>query len=392
VKDQYKNKILIVDDSMDNLDLIEDMLNDEGYEDIICVMSAREAYEKLKSSDIDLIILDIMMPGINGIEACRCIKANESYKDIPIIIATAKVDLETLKEGFDAGANDYIRKPIVNDIELLSRVKNALKLKASMDKYKELAENLDEKVRQELEKNRFKEQLLMHQSKMASMGEMIGNIAHQWRQPLSALSLSVQKVKMLHEKDKLDAQILKQATEKSLMLIERMSGTIDDFMGFFRQNKVRTPFDVQSAIEETLTLLDASLQHNCIEYDFIKSDGKIVVEGHKGEFSQVILNILSNAKDILKERKIKNPKIEIEVSLDEENVTIEIKDNGGGVPVEIIDRIFEPYFTTKEEGKGTGIGLYMSKVIIEKNMGGGVGVRNEENGALFWIKLPYKAL
>ncbi|WP_456323102.1 response regulator [Hydrogenimonas sp.] len=392
MKDQYKNKILIVDDSMDNLDLIEDMLNDEGYEDIICVMSAREAYEKLKSSDIDLIILDIMMPGINGIEACRCIKANESYKDIPIIIATAKVDLETLKEGFDAGANDYIRKPIVNDIELLSRVKNALKLKASMDKYKELAENLDEKVRQELEKNRFKEQLLMHQSKMASMGEMIGNIAHQWRQPLSALSLSVQKVKMLHEKDKLDTQILKQATEKSLMLIERMSGTIDDFMGFFRQNKARTPFDVQSATEETLTLLDASLQHNCIEYDFIESDGKIVVEGHKGEFSQVILNILSNAKDILKERKIKNPKIEIEVSLDEENVTIEIKDNGGGVPVEIIDRIFEPYFTTKEEGKGTGIGLYMSKVIIEKNMGGGVGVRNEENGALFWIKLPYKAL
>ena len=387
MKDLYTSKILVVDDSQDNLDLINDMLDDEGYENITCVLSAKEAYKKIESDNIDLIILDIMMPEVNGIETCKYLKANELYQDIPIIIATAQVDLETLKEGFEAGANDYIRKPIVNDIELISRVKNALNLKVNMEGYKELSKNLDKKVQEEIEKNRYKEQLLMQQSKMASMGEMIGNIAHQWRQPLNALSISIQKVKMLHDKDKLDAQMIEKSTNKSLMLIEKMSETIDDFMGFFRQDKIKAPFDVQKVIEETLTLLDASLKHNLIDYDIIKSDGDTTIEGQKGEFSQVILNIISNAKDILKEREIKNSKIEIKVSADKENVIVEIKDNGGGVPLEIIDRIFEPYFTTKEQGKGTGIGLYMSKTIIEKNMGGKLSVRNDDEGAVFKIEL-----
>jgi len=387
MKDLFKRKILVVDDSQDNLDLIDDMLDDEGYENIACVLSAKEAYKKLESDDIDLVILDIMMPEIDGIEACKHLKSNDKYKDIPIIIATAKADLETLQEGFEAGANDYIRKPIVNDIELISRVKNALSLKITMDKYKKLNRTLDKKVQQEVEKNRYKEQLLMQQSKMASMGEMIGNIAHQWRQPLNALAIIVQKVKILHDKDKLDTQKLEQSTQKSLMLIEKMSSTIDDFMGFFRQAKAKAPFDTQKVIEETLTLLSASLQHNSIDYDFIKTDSDTTVEGYKGEFSQVILNIISNAKDVFKERDIKNSKIKIEVSADKKSVIIEIKDNAGGIHIEVIDRIFEPYFTTKEEGKGTGIGLYMSKVIIEKNMHGKLSVTNDNDGAVFKIEL-----
>ncbi len=387
MKDLYKSKILIVDDSQDNLDLIDDMLDDEGYENITCVLSAKEAYEKLESDDIDLIVLDIMMPEVDGIEACKYIKSNNKYKDIPIIIATAKADLQTLKEGFDAGANDYIRKPIVNDIELISRVKNALNLKVNIDKYKELSKNLDKRVQQEIEKNRYKEQLLMQQSKMASMGEMIGNIAHQWRQPLNALALSIQKVKILHSKDKLDVQNLEQATQKSLMLIEKMSNTIDDFMGFFRQDKIKTPFDVQKVVEETLTLLDASLKHNFIEFNIINNNINSTVKGYKGEFSQVILNLISNAKGALLERKIKDSRIDVEISAEENSVVVEVKDNAGGVPIEIMDRIFEPYFTTKEEGKGTGIGLYMSKIIIENNMDGKLGVKNDKDGAVFKIEL-----
>ena len=227
----------------------------------------------------------------------------------------------------------------------------------------------------------------MQQSKMASMGEMIGNIAHQWRQPLNALALSIQKVKILHDKDKLDAQNLEQATQKSLMLIEKMTTTIDDFMGFFRQDKIKSPFDVQKVTEETLTLLDASLKYNFIEFNINNNNINSTVKGYKGEFSQVILNLISNAKGALLERKIKDSRIDVEISAEENSVIIEVKDNAGGVPIEIIDRIFEPYFTTKEEGKGTGIGLYMSKIIIEKNMDGKLSVENDKDGAVFKIEL-----
>ena len=124
--DIYRKKILIVDDFKDNLELIKNMLEDNGYKNIICVLSAKEAYKELAKNNIGLIILDIMMPEINGIEACRHIKTNALYKDIPIIIVTAKADLQTLKSSFEAGANDYIRKPILDEIELIARVTNAI--------------------------------------------------------------------------------------------------------------------------------------------------------------------------------------------------------------------------------------------------------------------------
>lgn len=138
MNDLHISKILVVDDNDDNLELIEDFLDDDGYENIICVLGAKEAYDVLDNNNIDLIILDIMMPEIDGLEACEYIKTNPEYKDIPIIIATAKADLDTLKAGFDAGANDYVRKPITNDVELLARVRNALTLKCQLDYIKNI--------------------------------------------------------------------------------------------------------------------------------------------------------------------------------------------------------------------------------------------------------------
>ncbi len=387
MEDFYKKHILVVDDHQDNLDLIDDMLDDEGYTNIICVLSAKEAYEKLEILDIDLIILDIMMPDIDGIEACKYIKKHEEYKDVSIIFATAKADLETLQEGFDAGANDYIRKPIVNDIELLSRVKNALNLKFNIDRYKELNNSLNKRVQEEIEKNREKEQLLMEQSKLASMGEMIGNIAHQWRQPLNALGLTIQKIKVLEKNDDLSSDQIAKITEKSTRLIDKMSTTIDDFMGFFRQNKEKIEFDINDVINETVTLVDASFKNHYIELNINTSNDMMRIYGYRGEFSQVILNLLSNAKDVLIERKIEAPKINIGILKEKDKIIIKVCDNGGGVPTDIINRIFEPYFTTKEQGKGTGIGLYMSKIIIEENLDGMLSVENYEDGACFIIEL-----
>lgn len=387
MKNIYETTILVVDDNEDNLELVEDMLDDEGYENIICLTSALEAYEELEKTSIDLILLDIMMPQINGIEACKKIKSDKKQQDIPIIIITAKSDLETLKEAFDSGANDYIKKPIINEIELVSRVKNALTLKLHQDMYRELNLTLEKKVKDEIEKNRKKEQLLMHQSKMASMGEMMANIAHQWKQPLNNLGIIVQEIKILHTFEQLDEKKIDEIVAISLKLIKQMSNTVTDFMEFFKPNKTKKIFNVKKGIEEVVTLVEASLKSRGVKLKITSSQEELNIEGCKGEFSQVILNIISNAKDILVEKNIEDSKIDIDISTSDDKIIIKITDNGGGIPLDIIDKVFESYFTTKSKNKGTGIGLYMSKIIIENNMNGKIGVKNSDEGACFIIEL-----
>ncbi len=244
-------------------------------------------------------------------------------------------------------------------------------------------------IKQSQKQIQQKDILLHNQSRFASMGEMIGNIAHQWRQPLNALSITIQKMQRYYEMGKLDEETLNKSIDKSMNLIQKMSSTVDDFMGFFREDKIKISFDVSMAIDETISLLEASIKNNFINLDFKKPSKEITILGYKGEFTQVILNIISNAKDAIKEKNIQNPQIDINLQDQDGFVYVQICDNAGGIPNEIIDKIFDPYFTTKEEGKGTGIGLYMSKVIIEKNMEGNLSIYNTDQGACFVIKLPH---
>ncbi len=158
-----------------------------------------------------------------------------------------------------------------------------------------------------------------------------------------------------------------------------MSKTIDDFRGFFRVDKIKESFSVKESIDETTSLLSAQLKKHNIIVNIVGED--FIIDGYKSEFKQVILNIISNAKDALLQIK-EDRKINIEL----QGRSIVIKDNGGGISEDIINRIFEPYFTTKEQGKGTGMGLYMSKVIIENNLGGKLFVHNIKNGVEFNIK------
>ena len=376
-----KANILVVDDLIDNLDLIEDMLDEEEYENIICVLSASEAYKKLEEYDIDLVIMDIMMPGINGIEACTYIKSDERYKDIPVIIATAKTDVETLQKGFHAGASDYVRKPIMNDIELLSRVKNALNLKLNIDKCKDVNKMLDQRVKEEIDKNNKKDLILQEQSKLAAMGEMVGAIAHQWRQPLNTLSMSIENLEDDYTDGLINKEFLNIFIEKNIKTIKFMSHTIDDFRYFFRIDKEKFDFSVKEALKEIVNIQDAMLTHNNINLNIIGDD--FMINGYKSEFKQVLLNIINNAKDILIEKNIQD-KI-IDIKLDSNKLTI--KDNAGGIPKDIINRIFEPYFTTKDVNRGTGLGLYISKMIIENNMNGRISAKNVQDGALFSIEM-----
>ena len=244
--------------------------------------------------------------------------------------------------------------------------------------YKEL----DKRVNEEIEKRRQKEQLLMQQSKLAALGEMLGNIAHQWRHPLTRLSLIIQNFELAAKKNRLTPEYIEKFKNNATLQIKYMSDTIDDFSNFFKKDTKKVDFYPEDIIKDTLKLLEGRLEQNRVEVnvDIINSTK---ISGYKSEFSQVILNIINNAIDILNERNIENKKINIRINAS----TIEIEDNAGGIPDDIKDKIFEPYFTTKFQSQGTGIGLYMSKIIITQHFNGEFFAYNSKDGAVFVIKL-----
>ena len=242
-----------------------------------------------------------------------------------------------------------------------------------------LNENLEHIVKEKTDENIKQLEALQQQSKLASMGEMIGAIAHQWRQPLNELGIAIQNLKYDYEDGLITEEYLNEFIQSSKKVIKFMSDTIDDFRNFYRVDKTKERFNVKDAVQRVLSIQKAQLVNNNIEVTLIGEGFEIV--GYKNEFQQVILNLLNNAKDILLQNKIKDAKITIELK----NKTICIRDNGGGIPLEIINRIFEPYFTTKEQGKGTGMGLYMSKMIIEENIKAKLNVSNMPEGAEFRI-------
>jgi len=384
--DIYRKKILIVDDFKDNLELIKNMLEDNGYKNIICVLSAKEAYKELAKNNIGLIILDIMMPEINGIEACRHIKTNALYKDIPIIIVTAKADLQTLKSSFEAGANDYIRKPILDEIELIARVTNALSLKANIDKYKILTITLDEKVQQELKKNRYKEQLLMQQSKQAQMGEMMSMTAHQWRQPLNAVSASAIQLNMKNDMKIITSEDIKETTCFIEKMTQEMSSTINNFMNFSKPTHKKELFSIKQILEDILRLMGAQLKNHNIAF-LTDLQERMEIFTYRKDLEHILINLIANARDAFDENKIEDKKILVKSYMRNQKCIIDVIDNAGGIPIDAIERVFEPYFTTKEQGKGTGLGLYMSKKIARENLNGDIDVQNLQDGTLFRIEL-----
>ncbi|MEA3331220.1 MAG: ATP-binding protein [Campylobacterota bacterium] len=243
----------------------------------------------------------------------------------------------------------------------------------------ELNKNLHAKVNEQTDENIKKDKMLQEQSKLAAMGEMVGSIAHQWRQPLNSLNINIQNLDDDYADGLINEEFVDEFIAKQTKTIKFMSNTIDDFRSFFRVDKVKKIFSVKEAVLTTVSIQNAQFKNYNIFLEIIGDDFR--VETIESEFKQVILNLITNAKDAIIQNNISHGHITI--SLDRKRIII--CDNGGGIPREIIDRIFEPYFTTKEQGKGTGIGLYMSKMIIEQNLGGKLEVFNKGEGAEFII-------
>ena len=251
------------------------------------------------------------------------------------------------------------------------------------------------RIEDEIKKTFEKEKLLIQQSKMATMGEMLSNIAHQWKQPLNMISLSSGVLKINREvEDFSPPEDIDRAINNIDNSVKYLSNTIDDFRNFFRPDKEKSFFYIGEAITKTTKLVSSQFKNNDIE--IIEELEQVEVHGFKNEFCQVLINLLKNAKDELIKLDTSSRRVVfIKAYKESKNIVIEIKDNAGGIPEEIINRVFEAYFTTKKENEGTGIGLYMSKQIIE-GMQGTIKVLNEEfeyegksyKGALFRVTIP----
>jgi len=272
------------------------------------------------------------------------------------------------------------------------------KVKEKTKELEEINKNLEKRIKKAVEENRRKDKIMFQQSKLAAMGEMLQNIAHQWRQPLGSISLILQSIKLKNEMNKLTAEYIDKKTDEALILADSMSKTIDDFKNFFRPDKTKKTLSIKECICHSKQLVSHMLEKYKIKMDVnIKED--VTILGYKNELSHVCLNILNNAIDSLKRSSVENKKILIIVKKEKKVIIISIIDNGGGIKEENLEKIFEPYFTTKLKDKGSGIGLYMAKQIIEEHMGGKIKALNIKHKmgtnimykcAMFEITLPIK--
>ena len=336
---------------------------------------------------------------ITNIIGIKEAKRNETIKDS----ITASIIFILIASLLSYFISLLVNRIISNYKRNIERQKKALqninkslesKVEEKTKQLEDLNAKLIDKFKNEVHKNKQKDQLLIDQSKMALMGEMIGNIAHQWRQPLSTISTIASGNTIKIDFDIYNTNDIKNDFSKIVDTTQHLSSTIDDFRNFFMENKRIEQFDLVEIIEKDLSLISSSIQKYYI--NVVRNFNSVEITGIKNELVQALLNILGNAKDVLIQKEESNRVIVIDVFKNDNFANIVIKDSGGGISNDILEKIFEPYFTTKDKSIGTGIGLYMTKQIVEDNMNGKLLVSNEEfvidesiyYGACFKIILP----
>ncbi len=260
-------------------------------------------------------------------------------------------------------------------------------LNVQKSQLEEFSQALETKVKEEVEKNRIKDSLMSLQARQAAMGEMVGHIAHQWKQPLNTLNLIVIDLQDAFLYNELTNEYMDKSVESAKNVINHMAQTIDDFRNFFKPHKVKTRFDVHQQIENALSFIRATIEIAAIRLEN-KVEHNIFTTGFPNEFSQVVINIVNNAREALLEHQPSHPIIEILSETTNRQIKLYFRNNGGKIPATIINSIFEPYFTTKESSCGAGISLYLVRTIIQQNMEGEISVKNTSDGVEFVITLP----
>ncbi len=357
------------------------ILLDDIFGKIVVAIDGEDGLEKFKNhNDIDIILTDINMPKMNGIDMLKLIR--DIDKDIPMLIFSAYDDISFFIDAISIGVDGYMLKPLELDNLLISlerSIKN-IEIKKENIEYKTL---LEERVKVQIADLRAKDEQLLQQSKLAQMGEMIGMIAHQWRQPLNAISATGINLSLLSSMGMLEEEKVQESSEFIQEQCQKMSGTIDTFINFVKPAKESSGFKLAHTVAAIMQIMRTLLSNHNIEVNIENTNENISIVGYEDLLEQVIINILSNARDAFEEIEKANKYINIKIDIKNNIPIISIEDNAGGIPKEIADKIFNPYFTTKEQGKGTGIGLYMSMDIMKKSFGGDLVYSATDGGSCF---------
>ncbi|NQY93835.1 MAG: hybrid sensor histidine kinase/response regulator [Campylobacteraceae bacterium] len=363
-------KILLVDDIEQNLHSLKMIIEDNFDISIFTSTSALDGMAILMKKNIDLILTDIQMPEIDGFDFVEYLRGIEKTKDTPVIFITGIYDKdEYQKRGYNLGAIEYITKPI--DDTLLY---NKLKV------YIDLFEGRKKDKHEILEKNN----IIIQQSKMAAMGEMINVISHQLKQPLNDLSHYCQDIKDSFEFEELDNHYMEKFSKNTKQQILFMGKIIDGFTDFFNPKKKKEKFFVKASVDKILELIESKLTSNGISLKVNIKYEKLY--GVETEFQQIILNLVNNAQEALIENNIINKQIIISLTQSADTLLLSVEDNAGGVPRTLVNKIFDPYVTTKKDN--TGIGLYLVKLIAQTSFNAQLKLENSSNGAKFVIEFP----
>ena len=397
-----KNSILVVDDTHTNLKILFDLLSNQGYR-VAIAKNGEAALEKLESYLPELILLDVMMPGIDGFETCKRLKDNPNTQDIPVIFMTALSDSGNKVKGLNAGAVDYITKPI-NDEEVLARIEIHLQLK-NLKTLEGMVNERTTELTETLENLKRAQVQLVQKEKMSSLGKLVAGVAHEINNPVNFIhgnlkhiqqySLGLLQLVELYQKhypqpekeiqdytEELELEFLQEDLSKiiSSMTIgsNRIRQIVLSLRNFSRLDEAEfKPVNLHEGIESTLLILQHSLKASSKNpaIEVIRKYSELpMVECYSSKLNQVFMNILANAIDALEESidsGNKEPTIVISTSeLLNKWVEIRIADNGNGISEETSSKIFDPFFTTKPIGSGTGLGLSISHQIITDKHGG----------------------
>lgn len=259
-------------------------------------------------------------------------------------------------------------------------------LSAQQKQLEEINLSLESRIEKAVVELRKKDNILIQQSRLNSMGEMISNIAHQWRQPLNNIGLIVQGLQLAFKANDLSEQELDENIADTMKVLHQISETIDDFRNFFSHEEEVSSFIVNEQVSRALSFIEPSLKRKGISIE-LDEQPDVTAVGYPNEYVQALLNIILNARDALSEHQVENPAVGIRIFEENGHAILTVRDNGGGISEDVIHKIFDPYFTTRTQSNGTGIGLYMSKMIIEKNMNGRLTVSNIDGGAEFRIEV-----
>ena len=377
--------ILCIDDSKLVHKQIELLLEPRNFP-LVSALSAREAQEQLKKyPNIALIILDMELPDLHGSRLLKQFKLKEAYRDIPIIVLSGTISPDIVSSVIKAGANDYIEKPFMQEAFLL-KVNRLVEQRKKELQLKEYNRFLQKKVDKAVKEREAQQVQMLHQSRLAQMGEMIQMIAHQWRQPLASITAITSNIHMKNSLQTLSSEELERYLSNIDHNTIHLSKTIDNFRNFFQTNNSAIKSSLKEIIKDVLAIVEITLKQKNIVLD-LKINSQKSFHTFPNELKQVVLNLIKNSEDALLQTKKADPKIGIELYEEKDYFVIKVSDNGGGIDSNIINDIFLPYTSTKTNTNGTGLGLYMSKIIIEDHCKGSLKVFNEKEGAVFICKV-----